>query len=103
MVARQHRRVDIARPVEWTECFLAERFVPRSASASLERLVSADWAAAHTMSMDVLRTIYVPDDETCFTLLAAPTLGVVTQASDRFHLEYGRILAAISIRSSVAG
>ena len=95
--------MDLSRSVEWTECFLAERFLPRSASETLERLVAADQAAARTMSMDVLRTIYVPDDETCFTLLAAPTLGVVTQASNQFHLEYGRILTAISIRSSVAG
>jgi hypothetical protein len=88
--------------VEWTECFLAERFLPRSASETLERLIASDRAAAHAMSMDVLGTIYVPDDETCFTLLAAPRLGVVTQASNEFHLAYNRVLAAISIRSGVA-
>ena len=49
------------------------------------------------MSIRYIQTIYVPADETCFTLFEAASLELVTETSDRFGLGYRRVVSAIAI------
>ena len=63
-------------------------------------VVDALPAALSGKSLRVLQTIYLPDDETCFTLFEAPTLLAVAHANDQFNLGYERVVAAISIHSA---
>ena len=79
--------------------FLAERYLSASAAEVLASLVDRDRAAARAMSIRHIQTIYVPADETCFTLFEAPSLEMVSETSGRFGLGYRRVVAAIVIRS----
>ena len=58
---------------------------------------AADAAIRH------IQTIYVPADETCFTLFEAASLELVTETSDRFGLGYRRVVAAITLDSPEPG
>ena len=55
------------------------------------------------MSIRHIQTIYVPADETCFTLFEAGSLELVTETSDRFGLGYRRVVSAIAIGSAGEG
>lgn len=81
------------------ECFLAERYLPVLSTQALESRVDQDRAAACALSMRHVQTIYVPSDETCFTLFEAPSLDLVTEANDRFRLGFRRVAPAIAISS----
>jgi hypothetical protein len=80
--------------------FLAERYLSASTSEALGPLVDRDRAAARAVSIRHIQTIYVPVDETCFTLFEAPSLELVSETSDRFGLGYRRVMAAIVIGSA---
>jgi hypothetical protein len=58
--------------------FLAERY--------LAVTIGRDRTAARAMSIRHIQTIYVPADETCFTIFEAASLELVTETSDRFGL-----------------
>ena len=75
--------------------FLAERYLPLHSPEALASQVDQDRAAARAMSIRHIQTIYVPADETCFTLFEAASLELVTQTSDRFELGYRRVVPAI--------
>lgn len=79
------------------ELFMAERYLPASTPETLAAEVERDRAAARAMAIRHLQAIYVPADETCFSLYEAPSAEFVTEASDRFALGYRRVLPAISI------
>ena len=79
--------------------FLAERYLAAPTAEALVSLVARDQAAARAMSIRHIQAIYVPDDETCFTLFEAPSLELVTETSDRFGLGYRRVVLAIVIGS----
>jgi Protein of unknown function (DUF4242) len=83
--------------------FLAERYLSAPTSEALASQVDRDRAAAHEMSIRHVQTIYVPADETCFTLFEAPSLELVTETSDRFGLGYRRVVPAIAICSPPQG
>ena len=83
--------------------FLAERYLPAPTAEALASLVDRDRAAARAMSIRHIQTIYVPADETCFTLFEAPSLELVTETSDRFGLGYRRVVAAITLDSPEHG
>lgn len=80
--------------------FLAERYLSLQTSQALASQVDQDRAAAHAMSIRHIQTIYVPSDETCFTLFEAASLDLVTQTSDRFKLGYRRVVAAVVLGSA---
>ena len=79
--------------------FLAERYLPAVTPEALVSLVDRDRAAARAMSIHHVQTIYLPADETCFTLFEARSLELVTEASDMFRLGYRRVVRAIVIGS----
>jgi hypothetical protein len=80
--------------------FLAERYLPLQTPQALVSQVGQDRVAAHAMSIRHIQTIYVPADETCFTLFEAASLERVTQTSARFELGYRRVVPAIVIGSA---
>jgi hypothetical protein len=85
-----------------TACFLAERYQPRgTTSDALAARVAAEREAANGRLIGLLQAIYLPDDETCFTLFDAATPDAVQQASDSLHWEYSRVLSAISVITEV--
>jgi len=80
-------------------CFLAERYLPVLSTQALASRVDQDRAAACALSIRHVQTIYVPSDETCFTLFEAPSLDLITEANDRFGLGYRRVVPAVAISS----
>jgi Protein of unknown function (DUF4242) len=76
--------------------FLAERYLSSATPETLASHVRDDRAAAHAMSIRHIQTIYVPADETCFTLFEAPSPELVREASERFELGYRRVMPAIT-------
>jgi hypothetical protein len=86
-----------------TDRFLAECYLPSATPESLASHVRDDRAAAHAMSIRHIQTIYVPADETCFTLFEAPSPELVREASERFELGYRRVMLAITFGSPECG
>jgi hypothetical protein len=84
--------------------FLAERYLTKLADEQeLASLVDRDRAAAAAMSVRHVQTIYVPADETCFTLFEAASAELVAAASDRFGLGFRRICRAVTVHSPRTG
>jgi hypothetical protein len=84
--------------------FLAERYLPGLATEQeLASLVERDRDAAIAMSVRHLQTIYVPADETCFTLFEAASADLVTATCDRFGLGYRRVCRAFRVFSPGTG
>jgi len=83
--------------------FLAERYLAVTTCEALASQVGRDRTAARAMSIRHIQTIYVPADETCFTLFEAASLELVTETSDRFGLGYRRVVAAITLDSPEPG
>lgn len=79
--------------------FLAERYLSAATPQVLAARVDDDRAAACAMRIRHIQTIYVPADETCFTLFEAPSPDLVTEASERFGLGYRRVMPAITFES----
>jgi hypothetical protein len=86
------------------ELFLAERYLTeRATEQELVSLIERDRAAAAAMSVRHVQAIYVPADETCFTLFEAPSADLVAAASDRFGLGFRRVCRAVTIYTPSAG
>jgi hypothetical protein len=83
--------------------FLAERYLAVTSREALAFQVGRDRAAARAMAIRHVQTIYVPADETCFTVFEAASLELVTKTSDRFGLGYRRVVAAITLDSPEPG
>ena len=79
--------------------FLAERYLPTATREVLDVLVDRDRSAADVMAIRHVQTIYVPEDETCFTLFEAQSAELITAASERFGLGYRRVVPAIALHS----
>jgi hypothetical protein len=78
--------------------FLAERYYPEpSTREAIAALTESQCAAARTMDIRLIEAIYVPGDETCFTLFEAPSRERVMEASERFALGYNRVMLAIMV------
>ena len=79
------------------ERFLVELYLPRSATAEAETMATAVRAAAEAMTREgsrirYLRSIFVPEDETCFLVFEAADREWVLAAAERAGLEVDRIL-----------
>ncbi len=83
--------------------FLAERYLAIASREALASQVGHDRTAARAMSIRHIQTIYVPADETCFTLFEAASPELGTETSDRFGLGYRRVVAAIMLDSPEPG
>jgi hypothetical protein len=79
--------------------YLVELYLPRNSTAPAEAARRAR-SSATAMSREgqrirYLRSIFVPDDETCFLLFEAASPELVGEASRRAAIEYDRIVEAI--------
>jgi hypothetical protein len=87
--------------------FLAEVYTPRLDGAALAKLVARLKAVAETMSAEIpvtyLRSIHVPEDETCFHLFEAESAEVVYEAGRRAGLAFDRVAAAVEPVTSEGG
>jgi hypothetical protein len=78
--------------------FLAELYVAESDAAAVERgaelaRLGAEHATRTGACVRYVRTIFVPEDETCFYLYEAPSADAVQEAGLRGGLTFERIKA----------
>jgi hypothetical protein len=79
--------------VEWYQPALSEALLEQTAHQISCR--TAELRGEGT-AVDVLLTLFMPDDEVAFCLFAAPSLACVELACRRAGLPYGRITRAIT-------
>jgi Protein of unknown function (DUF4242) len=81
--------------------YLVEAYMPERHSDDLRLLVTRAREAAAAMRKDgtvvrYLRPIVVPEDETCFHFLEAPSADAARELSRRADLVYERIVEALA-------
>ena len=79
--------------------FLLELYVPRADPEAVERGAQRSRRAAEELTREgtpirYLRSIYVPEDETCFYLYEAASAEVVREAARRAELRFERLTEA---------
>lgn len=84
--------------------FLVELFVSRSDGGAVERGAEQARVAAEGLSrggtpVRFLRSIFVPEDETCFYLYEAGTAAAVCDAARRAGLPFERVSEAITAQA----
>jgi hypothetical protein len=85
--------------------FLVECYVSRTDGGAVARSVENAQLAAHQLSSEgtpvrCLRSIFVPEDETCFFLYEAASADVVREAVRRAALPFERVTQAIAQSSA---
>ena len=80
--------------------YLVELYVSRDGQAALEGAVARVRAAAQELTrggapVRYLRTIFVPEDETCFILYEAASAEAAGEATRRAGLLFDRVVEAI--------
>jgi hypothetical protein len=87
--------------------FLVEVYTPRLDEAALAKLVARLEAVVEAMSAEIpvtyVRSIHVPEDETCFHLFEAESAEVVNEAGRRAGLMFDRVAAAVEPVTSEGG
>jgi Protein of unknown function (DUF4242) len=83
--------------------FLVETYIARADDAAAERGAERARDAAEQLTREgrpvrFLRTIFVPEDETCFYLFEAGSATVVREASRRAAVQFERVVEAASRR-----
>ena len=81
--------------------FVVERYVP--ATTSPDALGPPAGAGPPTASAEIrhLRTWFLPEDETCFSLFEAPSAAALKAAGDAAGVRYSRITEAIETDGGV--
>ena len=73
--------------------YLVERYLPATGAANIDAAVAginaSDGRVRH------LRATFVPEDETCFHVVEAPSLEAVREALKRAAITYERIVEAV--------
>jgi hypothetical protein len=80
--------------------FLIEQYVARADTATVERDAARARLAAEELSREgtpvrYLRSIFVPEDESCFLLYEAVSAEDVEEAARRASLRFERAVAAV--------
>jgi hypothetical protein len=80
--------------------FLIEQYVARTDTATVERDAARARLAAEELSREgtpvrYLRSIFVPEDESCFLLYEAVSAEDVEEAARRASLRFERAVAAV--------
>jgi hypothetical protein len=88
--------------------FLVERYIPalnRSELEALARRLLAATAALRAEGRDVrwLRSLALPDDETCICVFAADHAEDISEANRRASIGYERIVPAIAVDNDFDG
>jgi hypothetical protein len=81
--------------------YLVELYVSRTDAAGLGRGAervrrAADEQTRRGMPVRYLRSIYVPEDETCLLLFEACSADAVSEVASRAALPYERLVAAVA-------
>ena len=85
--------------------FLVELYVPKTswdavAGASERLRRSTAELTAEGRPVELVRSIFVPEDETCFLLMEAASVDVVREAARRAAVSYERVAeTALDLRS----
>jgi hypothetical protein len=84
--------------------FLVELYVSSMDAETVERGTESARLAAEELSLEgsqvrYLRSIFVPEDETCFYLFEAASVERVREAAQRAALPFERIAEAVTDRS----
>ena len=87
--------------------FVAEQYLPSDGAAAAARGADAAGRAAEQLTRDgtpvqFVRSIFVPEDETCFHLYLAESVEAVQAAAGRAALRLERVVAAVSHSGSAA-
>jgi len=82
--------------------FIVERYLPVVRHGELAGAVDRDQRAAEAMTaagvpVRHLSTIYVPSDESCFSLFDAPSADALRQAQERAGIGFERIVEALQL------
>jgi ubiquinone/menaquinone biosynthesis C-methylase UbiE len=85
--------------------FLVELYVPQADGAAVERKARSARLAALELtregrSVQYVRSIFVPEDETCFLLVEADTAEAVQEAATRAAVPFERVLATAADRTT---
>jgi hypothetical protein len=88
--------------------FLVEVYTPKLDEAALAKLVERLEAAVEAMSADgsrlrYVRSIHVPEDETCFHLFESESAEIVREAGRYAGLMFDRVTAAVEPATSEGG
>jgi len=88
--------------------FLLELYVSRGDGDAVERKARSARVAALELtregrSVQYVRSIFVPEDETCFFLYEAETAGDVEEAARRASLEFDHGALAVAARKAEDG
>jgi uncharacterized protein DUF4242 len=81
--------------------FLLEVYATRTDSravvaAARRARAAADWVASEGSRVRYVRSIFVPEDETCFYIYEADSVGTVQEAARRAGLAVDRVVEARS-------
>jgi hypothetical protein len=79
--------------------YLVETYLPRGyvLSEAVARMrAAAEASSLQGVPVRYLRSIFVPEDETCFHLLEGPSTDAVAQVGERAGLVGNRVVEAIS-------
>ena len=79
--------------------FLVELYVSKASQTAVAVARARLTRAAAELTAEgrptaLLRSIFVPEDETCFLLVEAPSAEVVREAAHRAHVPYERVVEA---------
>jgi len=82
--------------------FIVERYLPAVRPGEVAAAVERDRRAAAGMTaagipVRHLFTIYVPSDESCFSLFDAPSAGALREAQERAGIGFERIVEAVEL------
>ena len=75
--------------------FVVERYVPAEANPDAVFLGLPPAAVSPDGGIRHVRTWYLPEDETCFSLFEAPSAAALKAAGDAAGVRYSRITEAI--------
>lgn len=85
--------------------FLLEVYVPRTDGLAVEHgdrrvRIAAEELAREGTPVHFLRSIFVPEDETCFYLCEAASIDAVTQFAERAGLPFDRVVESVAPASA---
>ena len=95
------RRLTVADMAE----FLVELYVSGAVADGADRETQRARSAAAELTAEgrpvrILRSIFVPEDETCFLLVEADTAEAVQEAATRAAVPFERVLATVADRTT---
>lgn len=94
------RREARVRSVGGVTVYLLETYLARSQSAGLTALDERLRKAAQGQPVRYLRTTYLPEDETCFHYVEAPTAAAAERFAEHAQLGIDRLLEAENVTVS---